>query len=99
MKNIDYRLFQFYFIDSPVPPAHVDGMLWWQLKLQKSPALPLGTNFFVLVWMVHGRLLIDIALDDTMLSVYSQNANTVDNDVQRYFNFWFNPCKGQVYFI
>lgn len=50
--------------------------------------------------MMHGRLLIDIALDDTMLSVYSQNANTVDNDVRRYFNFWFNnPCKGQVYSI
>lgn len=75
-------------------------LLWWQLKLPKSPDLPLGTNFFVLVWMMHGRLLIDIALDDTMLSVYSQNANTVDNDVRRYFNFWFNnPCKGQVYFI
>lgn len=74
-------------------------LLWWQLKLPKSPDTPLGTNFFVLVWMMHGRLLIDIALDDTMLSVYSQNANTVDNDVRRYFNFWFNnPCKGQVYF-
>lgn len=75
-------------------------LLWWQLKLPKSPDLPLGTNFFVLVWMMHGRLLIDIALDDTMLSVYSQNANTVDNDVRRYFNVWFNnPCKGQVYSI
>lgn len=50
--------------------------------------------------MMHGRLLIDIALDDTMLSVYSQNDNTVDNDVRRYFNVWFNnPCKGQVYSI
>lgn len=34
--------------------------------------------------MMHAPLLIDIALDDTMLSVYSQYANTVDSDVQRY---------------
>lgn len=41
------------------------------MKLLKFLDLFLGMNFFVLVWMMYGCLLIDIVLDDIMLSVYS----------------------------